>query len=115
LVQKSISSRASKQASILHTPPNPPSQPPFFRPSISPSKRGSHIYFLSLSSLLPNTYSPLFPHTVLRGVVPAGGAPGRLVATMVRPRVVLVLVDGLVESRKNGESRDGVDGRMEIG
>jgi hypothetical protein len=47
-------------------------------------------------------------------VVPAGGVPGRLVATMVRPRAVLVLVHGLVESRKNGESRDGVDGRMEI-
>jgi hypothetical protein len=29
LVQKSISSRTSKQASILHTPPNFSSQPPF--------------------------------------------------------------------------------------
>jgi hypothetical protein len=33
-----------------------------WRPSISPSKHGSHhIYFLSLSSLPPNTFSPLSP------------------------------------------------------
>jgi hypothetical protein len=36
LVQKSISSRASKQASILHTPPNSPSHPPFLEALHSP-------------------------------------------------------------------------------
>jgi hypothetical protein len=44
-VEKPNSSRASKQTSIFHTPPNSPSHPPFLEALHSPSKSGTHHFF----------------------------------------------------------------------
>jgi hypothetical protein len=51
-VQKPNSSRTSKQTSILHTPSNPPSHPPFFEALYFPLQNvGPTIfYFLFFSS-----------------------------------------------------------------
>jgi hypothetical protein len=71
LVQKSISGRASKQASILHTPPNSPSHTPFLEALRSPSKCGPHH---SLSSLTPVPDAIQRGLAMRRGAAPTGGA-----------------------------------------
>jgi hypothetical protein len=52
-VEKPNSSRASKQTSIFHTPPNSPSHPPFLEALHSPSKSGTHHFFLFSPPLHP--------------------------------------------------------------
>jgi hypothetical protein len=74
-VQKSISSRASKQASILHTPPNSPSHPPFLEALHSPTNRGTHHFFYFFPFLLiPISPAPL-PASASAPVSPAANPP----------------------------------------
>jgi hypothetical protein len=65
-VQKSNSSRTSKQTYILHTPSNSPFHPPFLEALYFPSKMWVPLFFIFFPSPLLPTRSPacvlLCPH-----------------------------------------------------